>query len=87
MVACLQGLDSHRASNTANTDNWVEEDTARTRMPVFIVSHCVSAVIFPNLFFFIRHNRSAPITSRFVFFLNVLVLKIQESCLTQTMTE
>ena len=38
MVACLQGLDSDRASNTANTDDWVEEDAARTWMLIFIVS-------------------------------------------------
>lgn len=40
MAACLQGLDSYRASNTANTDNWVEKDAARTQ--IFIVSLCVS---------------------------------------------
>lgn len=40
MAACLQGLDSYRASNTTNTDNWVEKDAARTQ--IFIVSLCVS---------------------------------------------
>lgn len=49
MVACLRGLDSHRASNTANTDNWVEEDAAHTTLPVFFVSVCL--VIFLNQFF------------------------------------
>lgn len=46
MVACLQGLDSYRASNTANTDNWVEEDAAWPRMLIFIVSLCGSFSLF-----------------------------------------
>lgn len=57
MAACLQGLDSDRASNTANTDDWVEEDAAR----IFIVSvfflltfdsvlpHLASVLVFPTL--------------------------------------
>lgn len=62
MAACLQGLDSDRASNTANTDDWVEEDAARTWMLIFIVSvfflffltfdsvlpHLASVLVFPT---------------------------------------
>lgn len=60
MAACLQGLDSYRASNTTNIDNWVEKDAARTQ--IFIVSLRVSLNWF-HVFFLTFGSRLPDLAS------------------------
>lgn len=73
MAACLQGLDSYRASDTANTDDWVEEEEeeedASTTIQIFIDSLSLFLFLHPFLCVFLTFNNSLiPVSTSFKFF-------------------